>query len=318
MLMKDMDRSNFKIPEKPKAEVKPIKAGAMAGISLTKTSNVKTTDSIDQKESENIVTETIEEQNRENDEIDENVIPNETSDPEQTIVPTESIIEETNLSNIDEEPRQVDNSYDFTNLVTKKPKAGHWTGLKIPKLDNHKKLVVITSVAAAVITVALVSYLVFRNDNTESSAKLMQYNAEAITGKAINSADFIVFGLNKESAFSASVDDFRYEAQNASIIVEARSLAKGDDRLITISEQKVPSNFETDPYGLKNLLNSIGEVYKVSSKYGVSYIVKSGATAFAVRGETLIFIRTTASLTTEEWIRVFDNLQPIVYSGLGL
>lgn len=315
-----MDRSIFKLPEPEVKKPKPQKPDQLSGISLPlQKPTIRVSQSLSATASN--------ESNKGLRIADNQGIPTDKALPEEETVDSRQIPES-------------DTDFPKEEIIAEEPKPANTTevssyfeqnisnnnNFKQAIFDNFKMAFVIFKqrkflVAIPIILIVIVALLLLwpkSKNNVVATQNTTFQSQDSNSNNALAEADFIVFGLAQNSLFYANRSDYQRDANTGGITVEAKSTITGDSRRIAISEQRVPGNFETDPYGLKNLLASLGETYKLSTKTGTSYIVKAFTTGLALRGETLIFIRTTVTLTKEEWINVFDNLQPIVINELGI
>ncbi len=124
-------------------------------------------------------------------------------------------------------------------------------------------------------------------------------------------ADYIVYGTKAGSLFVTNKADYTQDPNLASIKVVAKSTYPNDNREITINQQKVASNFSTDPQGLKKMADSIGPNTPLTTTNGTSYIITGNATGLTAIGATLVSVRTSASLAMAEWQQIFNDLQPV-------
>jgi hypothetical protein len=323
-----MDRSKFKVPEPKVKTPRAVKPDTLSGISMPKESPSQQVDkperpALEESESPEAVIAT---NRRPLISSSESVgFVNHRQSPEYAEYLQNSDAEEPQAS--ETEPEQYESDSD----TEENYKISAFKLFKISLIEilraalintnnlyKSRKAILISGVSVIVVLLVVVSLVIFNNDGAKSSTSQSQSQNEVSSNSAVASADFIVFGPKTGSTFTATRADYSRDPSTGSITVEAKSSEDGDARRITISEQKVPSNFETDPYGLKNLLVSVGKTYKVATKNSTSYIVEAYSTALTVRGETLLFVRTTEALTTQEWVDLFDSLQPIVTTELGL
>jgi hypothetical protein len=324
-----MDRSKFKVPEPEVKKQRVIKPDTLSGISMPKNpaeQHFSTQKNPDVKPEEKelpaqpmINDQTSFVQEIQSDDSEERTTASDQADTQGSIDMQDSEAVKTPVDTEDSSQNIKMNAFALFWISLKEMGRSVWVYLG--RLYKNRKIITYFAIGLAVIILAGIIYLVvLKKDNTSSQDKTAsnsQQQAPAVNG-VVAGANFIVFGPKTGSTFSATRADYSGDPTTGAISVEAKSTLPSDNRRITISEQKVPSNFEADPYGLKNLLVSVGKTYKVSTQNGTSYIVEAYTTALTVRGETLIFIRTTEALTSQEWIAVFDSLQPVVKNELGL
>jgi hypothetical protein len=148
------------------------------------------------------------------------------------------------------------------------------------------------------------------SSNTEPSNDKNGVNASVSTNPIL-SADYIVYGTKQGSLFVTNKSEYTQDPNVASVIVVAKSSYPNDNREITINQQKVASNFSSDPQGLKKIADSIGPNTPLTTTNGTSYIITGNATGLTVIGATLISVRTSASLAIAEWQQIFNDLQPV-------
>lgn len=136
-------------------------------------------------------------------------------------------------------------------------------------------------------------------------------NSETVGSNPILDADFIVYGTKENSLFTTNKTDYVHDSSAMVIKVTAKSSYPNDKREITISQQKVASNFSSKPEGLKQIADSMGPNTSLITTNGTSYIITGNATGIIFMGSTLITIRTSASLALAEWQQIFNDLEPI-------
>jgi len=127
----------------------------------------------------------------------------------------------------------------------------------------------------------------------------------------ILNADFIVYGIKEGSLFVTSRSDYVKAPEAPVLNVIAKASVSTDNRQVVISQQKVATNFATDPNGLKKMVDGIGTNTPIKTKAGTSYIITGNATGLTAIGTTLINIRSTASLAVNDWQQLFDSLEPL-------
>lgn len=173
---------------------------------------------------------------------------------------------------------------------------------KSKKQSKHKilkRFIIFLIVLAVLGSAAAAGYYYYKKSGTPVKADTEQ------TNQTPTSVDFTLYKTKEGSLFKSGTN---YEpGKQQSQILTANSTK--DNRQVVITQQKVDKYFTTDPNGLDNLVKTTGANNAVSTNYGMSYIVTGNTTALTVRGETLIIVRSTGELTTQEWVGLFNSLE---------
>ena len=104
--------------------------------------------------------------------------------------------------------------------------------------------------------------------------------------------------------------DYRFDAQRNVLSFSTQY----NNATLTVSQQSVPENVESDPEGLAGIAQQIGAEETVESDNGIVYLAPntstSGQTALFATDEVLVFIYSDIVLGNEEWQEYINQLRP--------
>jgi hypothetical protein len=212
------------------------------------------------------------------------------------------------------------NSYAPKQLNAPVAEAIYTAPVKIKKKAKSGQIIkkaTIVCIVIALITLLIVGgyigikkYQKSREIANSTVKAIASSTAPQINNPIVNS-DFIVYGTKASSLFVTNKTDYQQDQNALAVKVVAKSSYINDKREITINQQKVASNFDTEPEGLKKIADSIGPNTSLSTSNGTSYIISDNATGITNIGKTLISVKASASLALAEWQQIFSDLEPI-------